>query len=102
MATQDYLLSMNSAIFFVTTEGHPNLLSSAKPAFFIQQKIRRVTVRLRHAELLTIHLVLLQTVKHIMRTLDNSMQRFAHYGLRKASLHVTLPLAASSIRVAAV
>ena len=41
-------------------------------------------------------------VKHTMKKLDNSMQRFANYGLYKASLHMTLPLAVSSIHVAAV
>ena len=42
LATRDCLLSMNSAIFFFTTEGRPYLFWSANPASFVQQKIRRV------------------------------------------------------------
>ena len=35
---------MNSAMFFIITEGHPYLLWSANPVPFIQQKIQCVTV----------------------------------------------------------
>ena len=38
-ATCDYRLFMNSAIFFVTIEGRPDLLWPANPASFVQQKI---------------------------------------------------------------
>ena len=40
------ILSMYSAMFFVITEGRPDLRWSTNPAPLVQQKIRRVTARL--------------------------------------------------------